>query len=328
MVGIREIAKRADVSISTVSYALNGNPKVTEETRDRILAIAKELHYIPNLAGRTLKKQKTNIIGLYVNDFGGDFYSHVIDGVANFLKKHHYELIVGSGGKRTREFIPQKLVDGAIILDVAFPSDILQEYAEAGNCLVVMDRNITHPNISQVVLDNMAGARQAIDALIAAQVKNYVMVTGPGDSFDSRQRLQAAIDQVNQGGSQSILVIPSDFTIEGGRKAAEVIYEKQLSDIGIFALNDELAIGLYEGFSAHGVAIGQDVKIIGFDNDLLGQYLTPQLTTIDYSKHRWGEMAARTLLDMIDGDGAPPEQHLATRVIHRGSLGEGRTVTK
>ncbi|WP_204122866.1 LacI family DNA-binding transcriptional regulator [Lacticaseibacillus mingshuiensis] len=325
MVGIREIAERAGVSISTVSYALNDNAKVTSETRERIKAIAAELNYTPSLAGRMLKKQKTNMIGLYVNGFGGDFYSHVIDGVANTLRAHHYELIVGSGGSRSRAFVPQRFVDGAIILDVSFPTDLIREYADAGNKLVVMDRDITHPNVARVIVDNAAGARQAIDALAAANVDHFVMVTGPSDSWDSQARAQAAIQEVEKISGKSILVIPGDFTIEGGRKAAEVICNTGDTNIGVFALNDELAIGLYDGFNARGRVVGQDIKIVGFDNDYIDTYLDPKLTSIDYSKHRWGEMAAETVLKMIETDETPADQFLKTKVLHRGSLGEKLT---
>ncbi|MHA3065411.1 LacI family DNA-binding transcriptional regulator [Lacticaseibacillus saniviri] len=321
MVGIREIAQRAGVSISTVSYALNGSSKITVETRDRILAIADELHYTPNLAGRTLKKQKTNIIGMYVNGFGGDFYSHVIDGVAQVLKTNHYELIVGSGGNRSRGFIPQKFVDGAIILDVNFPTEVIQEYADAGSKIVVMDRELAHANVKQVSLDNVQGARQAIDALAATNVKHFVLVTGPNDSPDSNVRMQTAISQVEQTTGQSVLVVPGDFTIAGGRKAAKAIIDTGMKNVGIFALNDELAIGLYEGFAEQQIIVGTDYKIIGFDNDLIGTYLTPQLTTVDYSKHEWGEKAAETLLAMINGK-KTQDYLIHTRVISRGSLGE------
>lgn len=321
MVSIKEIARHAGVSISTVSYALNNSPKVTEETRIRILKIAKKLHYTPNLAGRTLKKQKTNIIGMYVSDFGGNFYSHVIDGVASVLKTNHYELIVGSGGSRSRDFIPQKFVDGAIILDADFPTDMIEDYADAGNQLVVMDRELTYKNTQRVLLDNVCGAKQAIDALAQAKVDHYVIVTGPSDSYDSSIRVQTAIAQVEKISGHSVLVIPGDFTVNSGRKAANEILNSKLHNVGIFALNDELAIGLYEGFKAHKITIGNDYKIIGFDNDLLDQYLHPQLTTIDYSKHNWGKQAAKMLLEMINGK-KPDAINIHTKVIYRGSLGE------
>lgn len=324
MVGIKDIAHRASVSVSTVSYALNGSPKITDKTRNRILAIAKEMNYTPSLAGRTLKKQKTGIVGVYVRNFGGDFYSHMIDGVASVLQDHHYEMIVGSGGIRSQELISQKIVDGAIILDVDFPTDTIEKYANAGCQVVVLDREMKHQNIRCVLLDNAEGARQAISALNERGVEHYILVTGPMNSHDSLLRMQAAIAQVEGVTGHSVLVIPSDFTIDGGVKAAEKIIQSKLHQLGVFALNDELAIGLYQGFAAHNLSVGSDIKIIGFDNDMLGTYLKPQLTTIDYSKHSWGERAAETILKMIKGEDSD-NILIRTRVIHRASLGEEMT---
>lgn len=321
MVGIKDIARQAGVSVSTVSYALNGSPKVIDETRDRILAIAKDLHYTPNLAGRTLKKQKTGIIGVYVHNFGGDFYSHMIDGIANTLQAHHYEMIVGSGGARSQGFIPQKLVDGAIILDVNFPTETIKEYADAGCRLVVLDRIINYNNVRCVLLDNVDGAKKAIDALSKTDIEHYILVTGPTNSYDSEMRMKAAISQVESLTGHSVLVVLSDFTIEGGRNAAVEIKKLGLHHIGIFALNDELAVGLYRGFSEYNLTIGDDIKIIGFDNDELGSYLHPNLTTVDYSKHLWGEKAAIMILKMISGK-LPDNLTIKTKVIHRASLGE------
>ncbi|KRM79603.1 PurR family transcriptional regulator [Lapidilactobacillus dextrinicus DSM 20335] len=320
--GIREIADKAGVSISTVSYALNGSSKVTEQTRERIKAIAKEMNYTPNLAGRMLKNQKTNIVGMYVSDFGGDFYSHVIDGIAQKLKENHYELIVGSGGSRSRSFIPQNLVDGAIVLDSNFPTDIITDYANSGHQIVVMDRELSIPNVRQVLLDDEMGAHQAVNALIESKVEHFILVTGPSDSRDSIIRMQTAIAEVEKSTGKPVIVISSNFTVEGGRKAAKSIASMGLDNVGIFALNDELAIGLYEVLPEYGLHPGKEVKIIGFDNDELGRYLTPPLTTIDYSKHHWGELAAETLLEMISSSGEPTDKLIQSKVIHRNSLGE------
>ncbi|EHL2570966.1 LacI family DNA-binding transcriptional regulator, partial [Listeria monocytogenes] len=153
MVGIKDIAKKAGVSISTVSYALNGSPKVTEKTRKRIMTIANELNYIPNMAARTLKTRETKIIGVYLTNYGGIFYGTLLEGLTQTLYKHGYELIACSGTK-THRFLPEKMIDGAIILDANFPSSEIINYANRGHKLVVLDRELTHENVSQVLLDN------------------------------------------------------------------------------------------------------------------------------------------------------------------------------
>lgn len=322
MARIKDIANKAGVSISTVSYALNGNKKIPDKTRQRIIDIANEMHYTPNLAGRTLKKQKTNIIGMYVSDFGGYFYSDIIDGAAKFLKDRGYEVIVGSGGNKSRDFIPQKLVDGAIILDTNFSSRLLDQYANDGCPIVVMDRQTTNKNIKHVLLDNVSGVKQVIKALGKTHAEHFIMITGPSASYDSRIRSQTALTEFEQQLDSSVLVIPSDFTIEGGRLAAQKILKSGLNkNLGIFALNDELAIGLHKEFQKNNIDIGKNVKIVGFDNDLLGKYLTPTLTTVSYSKHEWGKEAAKTVLNMINHNKVD-NIFVKTELIHRNSLGE------
>lgn len=322
MAGIQDIAEKAGVSISTVSYALNGSKKVTDKTRARILKIAEEINYSPNLAGRMLKKQQNFIIGLYLHDFGGYFYSHLIDGVNQVLAKHHYEAIVASGGSNTRDFIGQGLVDGAIVLDSDFPDDKIQQYAAAGKPIVVMDRALSGQNIAHVLLDNANGAKQAIAALNQSTIDCFVLVTGPNNSHDSNERLNAARDAISALGQQPVHVIHSDFTIAGGRQAAKAIMQIEAAQIGVFALNDEMAVGLIEALPSE--KIGRTIRIIGFDNDSVGAYLKPALTTIDYSKHYWGNVAAETLLDMIE---KRPVDHkkILTQVRHRASLGESMT---
>lgn len=317
MAGIQDIADKAGVSISTVSYALNGSKKVTEQTRARILKIAEELNYSPNLAGRMLKKQKNYIIGLYIHDFGGYFYSHMIDGVNQVLSKNKYEAIVASGGSNTRDFISQGLVDGAIILDSDFPDDVIQKYAAAGKPIVVMDRELTGKNIAHVLLDNERGAKQAIAALNETDVDCFVIVTGPENSHDSNERLDAALRAI---GDRPVEVIHSDFTVAGGRQAAKAIARISTKKLGIFALNDEMAIGLIEALPTE--KIGKTIHIVGFDNASVGEYLTPGLTTIDYSKHYWGNVAAETLIEMIENNQQADNKKIHTHIRHRASLGE------
>ncbi|WEV57049.1 LacI family DNA-binding transcriptional regulator [Ligilactobacillus acidipiscis] len=322
MTGIQDIAKKAGVSVSTVSYALNGSSKVTEKTRARILKIAREFNYSPNLAGRALKNQKSNIIGLYISDFGGYFYNNMLDGVNQVLRENHYETLVATGGTHTRELITQGLVDGAIVLDPTFPDEVITQYASQGKPIVVMDRKLTGPNIHQVLLDNETGAAQAISSLYETQIDYFILVTGPNDSHDSNERMQAALNAIKKFGDKQVVIVPSDFTIEGGRKAAETISKMTLDSVGIFALNDETAVGLIDELPKFGVELPKDVKIIGFDNDILGSYLQPQLTTIDYSKHHWGQVAAQTLLEMIKNKDNAADHLVRTHIVHRQSLGE------
>lgn len=297
MVGIKDIAKEAHVSISTVSYALNGSTKVTEETRARIVKIADDLNYIPNRAGRNLRKKETNIIGVYLATYGGTFYGDLLEGIMGTAKENNYDMIVCSGG-RSHLFLPERMIDGAIILDAGFSDNELIDYADRGHKIVVMDRKIEHENIRRILVDNRLGAETAIEALLEKPVSLVYLITGPPDSFDSRERLEAAIEKLTEN-DQSYEVIEGDFSEASGQKIGKMIHEKWTETVAVFSFNDEMAIGMYNYFKNTELKIGKDIRVIGFDNLLVSNYMEPRLASIAYSKHKWGSIAAQSLIDLI-----------------------------
>lgn len=298
VVSIKDIAKKAGVSISTVSYALNGNPKVTEETAAKILAIANELNYIPNAAARSLKKQETKIIGVFLTNYGGAFYGQLLQGMQDALSQKGYELIVCSG-RESHRFLPERLIDGAVILDVTFSNEELMSYANRGQKVVVMDRELNHPNINQVLLDNKAGATLAIDYLVEKGHRKIYVVTGPKCSYDSDQRLQAARQAVKRYKHVQFTEIEGNFNKPAGEKAAEQILKEYTEPTAVFCLNDEMAIGMYDYLAKTNLRVGEHVHIIGFDNIEVARYIQPRLATIDYSEQKWGALAAEHLLKLL-----------------------------
>ncbi|WP_414838563.1 LacI family DNA-binding transcriptional regulator [Carnobacterium sp. TMP28] len=316
MAGIKDIAKKAGVSISTVSYALNNSPKVTEQTRARIVAIANELNYIPNMAGRNLRGQKTNVIGVYVATYGGTFYGDLLEGIMSTLKENKYEMIVCSG-ERSRLFLPERMIDGAIILDTSYPDEEILKYAERGHKIVVMDREMEHKNIRKVMLDNRGGAKIAIQKLLEEEKRLVYLIEGPADSYDSRERLAAAIEELDKQHA-SYRIIKGDFSERSGRLVAKQIHQEWQESVAIFSLNDDMAIGIYNYFKETALRINQEIKIIGFDNHLISPYLVPGLTTIAYSKHKWGSLGAQTLLNLLE-ENKTSDVILKTRLMNRES---------
>ncbi|MED1865222.1 LacI family DNA-binding transcriptional regulator [Fictibacillus nanhaiensis] len=319
MVSIKDIAKQAGVSISTVSYALNGSPKVTKETSARILAIAKELNYIPSAAARSLKKRETKIIGIYLTNYSGAFYGQLLQGMMETLSENGYELIVCSG-KESHRFLPERMIDGAIILDATYETKELLSHAERGHKLVVMDRRMDHPNISQVLLDNKAGATLAIDYLAEKGHRKICVVKGPDISFDARQRLEAVQKAVQRYSHIDYIEIDGDFNKLSGEEAAKKIHQDFTEPVGVFCLNDEMAIGMYNYFSRTNLRIGEDVHIIGFDNIEVSQYIQPRLATINYSKHKWGALASELLLNLIQKKQSPEHERINVSLIEGDSV--------
>ncbi|MFC5466563.1 LacI family DNA-binding transcriptional regulator [Lederbergia graminis] len=298
MVSIKDIAKQAGVAISTVSYALNGSPKVTEETRAKILAVAKELNYVPNAAARTLKKRKTKIIGAFLTDYGGSFFGELLRGMRKTLNEKGYDLIVCTG-KESHRFLPEGIIDGAIILDAHFPDEEIITYADRGHRIIVLDREIDHPNIERVLLDNEMGAELAINFLLNNGHKNFVILTGSKESYDSNRRLKAVKEIFSRYPSLNLTIIPGDFDKASGERAAKHILANYAEPVAVFSFNDEMAIGIYNYLEQSQYNVGEHVHIIGFDNIELSNYTRPRLATIHYSKEDWGKAAAEQLLKLI-----------------------------
>lgn len=297
MVGIKDIASKANVSISTVSYALNGSPRVSEKTKKRIIGIAKEMNYIPNMAGQNLRRKRTDIIAVYLSTYQGTFYGDLLDGMHNKAKELGLELIVCSG-ERSRLFLPQRMIDGILVLDLTYPDEELLNYAESNHPIVVLDRKLHHSNIKSVLLDNRNGAQEAMYSFRKLPIDTVYIVSGPEDNFDSTERLEAAVEVADHLG-YTYNVIEGEFTEESGFQAAEKINREWSKPIGIFALNDEMGIGLQNYFSQTQLSIGKDLFVRGFDDIEICQYLTPPLKSVSYSKNQWGAIGVETLYKMI-----------------------------
>lgn len=305
MVSIKDIAKKADVSISTVSYALNGSPKITEATREKVLRVAKELNYAPNAAARTLKKRNTNIIGAYFTDYGGFFFGNILNGLRKTFNEAGYDLIACTGTESHR-FIPEGIIDGAVILDANFSDKEMLEYAERGHKLVAMDRIIEHPNIARVLLDNQSGAETAIQFLLKNKHRKIVVVSGPQESYDSIQRMKAVYELAKVNPAIQITTLQGHFNKESGEQAARILAETYTEPVAVFCLNDEMAIGMYKYLKTTSYKIGEHFHIIGFDNIDLADYMSPRLSTIHYSKEEWGSKAAEQILKLINNEKPEP----------------------
>ncbi len=320
MVSIKDIAKKAGVSISTVSYALNGSSKVTDETSSRILAIAEELNYVPNAAARTLKKRESRIIGVFLTDFRGDVYGDLLDGVKDVLNQQGYDLIVCSGVQSHR-MLPERMIDGAIILDSGFDSEEILRYADRGHRIVVLDRELIHPNINRVLLDNRSGAAAAMNHLLEQGHRKLYVITGPEDSYDSNQRLAVVRQIAAEHADVELIEIVSNFEKKGGAVAAQQIIDEYQEPVAVFCLNDEMAVGICDVLGDTELQVGEHVHVIGFDNIELTKYLQPRLATVDYSRAKWGAAAAEHLLRILAGD---PIEHelMQVKLIEGGSVGK------
>ena len=301
MATIKDIAKEAGVSISTVSYALNNDSKVSEKTKQKILEVAEQLNYRPSGIARYLKKQNMQTIGIFLNDLGGPFYSELINGVQEVVSSNGYDLIACStyGGSQSaaNRFLREKFLDGAIINAPSIPNEIILSVACQEFPVVVLDRRLDGEFIYSVLIDNTQGAFDAVSHLVEKGYKKIGYVSGPSNSFDNMERFKGYRRALEQFGLvfEPKWNIQGRFTEKGGYQAIKMLMNNGELPEAIFSANDEMAVGIIQGLKEAGLKVPDDLAIVGFDDIEIASYTQPKLTTIRHPNYDWGALAAHTV---------------------------------
>ncbi|KHE72874.1 LacI family DNA-binding transcriptional regulator [Halobacillus sp. BBL2006] len=326
MATIKDVAKRAGVAVSTASYALNGNEKVSAATVDKVLKAARELNYQKNGFASDLKRTKTNTIALILSDMSGPYFSELIKGVQEVTASNQYDLIACSsvGGDRSTatKFLREKRVDGAIILAHNISTKAIEESAREDFPIVVLDRNVENPYAIHVEVNNRQGGYQATEHLIQNGHRSIGFVSGPIDSHDNEERFKGYMDALKDNNIpyQSRLKMGGEFTREGGYRATKMLIAQQNLPDAIFYANDEMAIGGLQAFHEKGISVPDDVSIVGFDDIQLSEYVHPPLTTVRQPKYEAGALSVHMIFQMLAGEKVERNYNLSTEFVERSSV--------
>jgi LacI family transcriptional regulator len=304
MVTLKDVAKRANVSLTTASYSINNNPLITEETKQKVLKAAKELNYRPNGMAKNLKEQKTNIIGLFISGFSGPFFNDMISGVQDVAIANGYELVVCASDDKHRLLV-ERYVDGAIVLNFHMNNDLLESLASEKLPIVVMDRKLEHQFIKNVVLPNERGAAMAVDYLVQKGHRRIGFLAGSSEAYDGEMRLKGFKQSLEEHGLElnGEDILRADFTEKSGYlKMKTFLNETQNYPSALVCANDEMAIGAIRAIKEKGLDVPEDLAVVGFDDINVAKYFNPSLTTIRVERKQWGEIAANTIMKMIAQD--------------------------
>ncbi|MFA6801717.1 MAG: LacI family DNA-binding transcriptional regulator [Acholeplasmataceae bacterium] len=315
---IKDVAKKAGVSISTASYALNNVPSVHPETKQRILDAAKELNYYPNGIARNLKTKKTGNVGVFVYGFSGPIFSNVLEGIRQTLQEYGFNIIVSSG-KSSENLLNERQVDGAIIFDNNLTDECLKNYAAHDFPIILLDRNLEGKNIYTSVIDNENIVYQFIMKMIQKGYKDFGFLSGPLDAFNNNRRFDGFQKALNDGHIEKHVYYQGDFTTESGYKIGKEIIKNKHIPRFIYCANDESAIGLMKALKEVNIRIPEDVALAGFDNIYLGEYLTPKLTTIGIDHVEWGRNVAQAISELIKNKTIESFDHPDGQIIMRES---------
>jgi DNA-binding LacI/PurR family transcriptional regulator len=307
-VSIKDVAKAAGVSHSTVSRALADNPLITAKTRTRIQRLAQKMGYAPNAIARGLVMQRTHAIGVIVTSIADPFVSEVVRGIEEIAGNHHYRVFLGtSHNDPTREMNLVKAmrewrVDGVIVAASRVGSLYKPMLKEIGVPIVLINNQHEGAYWHSVAVDDVRGAQLATAHLIELGHRVIGHILGPKEHASSANRLEGyrrALAQAKIKFDASLLV-HGNGRADGGAQVAELIAHSP-KPTAIFCYNDMTAIGALATLKQCGIRVPNDLSIVGFDDIPFAAYVDPPLTTIHQPKDEMGRTAMTMLLNLLAG---------------------------
>ena len=301
-VTIKDVAREANVSVATVSRALNGHPNVAEDVRQRVLGIADRLRYSPHHAARSLSSRRTQTIGVVLPDLYGEFFSELMRGIDQVARERGLHLLVSSyhGNPREQGAALRTMrgrVDGLLLMSpfVAGAEALAADLPPMP--VVLMNPALVVDGQASVGVDNHGGAMAMVRHLVEAGHRSIAFIAGPEDNFDAGERLRGyrdALSQLLPGVEPQVL--PGDFGEASGHRAGQALLEGPQRPDAVFAANDMMALGCLFAFSQGGLRVPGDIALAGFDDIPLSRYVHPPLTTMRVEIAELGARAIQRLL--------------------------------
>lgn len=338
-VSARNVAERARVSRTTVSFVLNNTAGavISEETRARVLRAARELGYVPNEQARTLSMTRHHAVGVFVchprSPFADSFVLPLIDGISRVLNKHRYRLVLQQVSMRSvdyRALTAEDDVDAVILINPHHHDEALELLLGCAFPTVVIGTSSAGP-VSEVDVDNRAAAREAVEHLVGLGHRRIGFIShAPLDFPAASERRRGYLDAVRTAGMQgvdrSLYEAIGDFSEESGYRRAEELLARDPRPTALFAGNDVIAYGAMQAAKDAGLRIPDDLSIVGFDDDYLSRFTNPPLTTVAVPAASLGAEAARLAVATVSHPRAqePGRLVLSHHLAIRGSSGPPR----
>lgn len=308
MITIKDVAKRAGVSISTVSNALNGLSNVSSETRERILKAASELNYFPNINAQLLKTRKTNNIGIFLPNLNSSFYTRLVQAMYATCNSNGYALLIHvSNAYSSRQLAAAVLssnVDGAVILNENLRDCDLELLRTKEVPFVFLDKRLAVAKMSSVLINNTKGIMQILEYLVHTGHRTIAFIRGT-DNYDGQQRYHAFLQ-----GMENLhlpvypeLVCQGFFDTDAAYSAVRGCYShiSHFPD-AILCSNDDMALGCIRALKDIGVRVPDDVSVVGFDDGEAAEKCDPALTTVQISVKDLGKRAVEELIRLMEPD--------------------------
>ncbi|HUX52496.1 MAG TPA: LacI family DNA-binding transcriptional regulator [Spirochaetia bacterium] len=303
---MKDVAKLAGVSVSTVSRVINNSLPVDNETRRRVEDAVLKTSFRPNLLARGLRSKSGNLIGLIVPEIVHESFSFFVNFAEASAERHGFNLVIGNTNNDpdkeeqfVRNFI-RRHVDGVIFSRVSDQSRIFRIIEESQVPFVIIDRSMKREDVPTVVMDNYGAGVIAAKHLLDLGHEDLACITGPMNIAIVRDRFSGFRDTIVARGGRlpDSHVLEADFKFEGGKHAARRLLEDRIDFTALWAQNDLMAVGAMNEFISHGIAVPGDVSIMGLDNVTVSWMVNPALTTIAQPFAEMCESAVKMIVSM------------------------------
>ncbi|MEJ1237753.1 LacI family DNA-binding transcriptional regulator [Chryseolinea sp. T2] len=306
---IHDIARKLNVTASTVSRALKDHPRISAETKSAVLKAARKLNYQPNNIAAALRNGKSNIIGVIVPMADRTFFSSVIRGIEEIANASHYQVIIcqtyDSYEKElaTVDALLNSRVDGIIASHAkeTVNFDHWYKVKEKGIPIVLFDRSNDELGVSHVVVDDFLGSFKATEHLIQQGCKRIAHFTNTLKISIYRERLRGYREALLQNGLKydESLVVASNLQLEDGRSSMQYLLDNNIKIDGLFSASAFGVLGAMQILKENGYRVPEDVALVGFTNEPYTSFTTPSLSVVDQHSMRMGNAAAEIFLQEL-----------------------------
>ncbi|MGZ4160437.1 MAG: LacI family DNA-binding transcriptional regulator [Neobacillus sp.] len=328
MVTIKDIAKLANVSHTTVSRALNDSPLIKPGTKKKILEIASQLNYSPNFNAKSLVLQKSHTIGLFftsiTNGTSSSFFADTVKGVNSAINEDYNLFVRGIDDYHDFSSIHGKRFDGIILMsqseaDNAFIYHVLNQKIP----MVVLNREVNDKSLISILSNDREGSCQAVNYLIKKGHRDIAIIEGIKGFKSSMERregyLKALID--HNIPIRNEYIVQGNYDMQSGHKAMEKLLSLNNLPTAVFCSNDDMAIGALNTAFAKGLNVPNDISVIGFDDIASARYTNPSLTTVKRPIEKISKLGAEKILKVVENKETIGEKiFVETELIHRKSV--------
>lgn len=309
-VTLRDVAEQAGVSPMTVSRVINGGTSVNVKTRERVQKVIGELGYLPNTIARSLSHRTSGTLAVLVPDVANPFFMLILRGVESVARQHGYRVMLcntESDLALEDAYIQDMLahqIDGLVIAPTSDNSRRHLRLPQQHHVpLVLIDRTVDGVECDVVLGDNVGGAQQLVEHLVAAGHRRIAMICGPLDVSTSRDRLQGYRQALDAGGAEDDpqLVVEAQVNVLGGYAAIQQVLLLDSRPTAVFTVNNLVAVGAVQAMREHGLEVPRDLALVCFDDIELASQLLPFLTVMAQPAETFGTIAAQLLIERIAG---------------------------